>query len=139
MHVMTRVDDGLAGGATGEDAFAMPRPASDEAAPARVWLLKRAPSEVPADVPASIPDEREDFGRIRCPACGWQPPASSLWSCLPTGFPEHFTGGCGTSWNTISTRGLCPGCRHQWRWTRCFECRQWSLHDDWYVETPDEA
>ena len=36
-------------------------------------------------------------------------------------------------WNTFATRGLCPGCQHQWRYTSCLECAAWSLHEDWYA------
>ena len=28
----------------------------------------------------------------------------------------------------------CPGCAHQWVWTSCPQCHEWSLHDDWYAE-----
>jgi hypothetical protein len=52
--------------------------------------------------------------------------------CVSQGPPEFFTGGCGTVWNTFDTRGRCPGCSHQWTWTRCFACDGWSPHDDWY-------
>jgi hypothetical protein len=78
------------------------------------------------------PDEDDEFKRIRCPLCGWQPDASSRWSCEPADSPEPFFRGCGTVWNTFVTRGLCPGCSHQWRWTSCLRCHGWSLHEDWY-------
>ena len=39
---------------------------------------------------------------------------------------------CLTSWNTFATHGRCPGCRHQWIWTSCLRCEEWSLHEDWY-------
>jgi hypothetical protein len=51
--------------------------------------------------------------------------------------PEPPFKGCGTVWNTFLTKGRCPGCSHQWRWTSCLQCQQWSLHDDWY-EKPDD-
>jgi hypothetical protein len=82
-------------------------------------------------------DEREDrdeFGRIRCPLCRWQPTPSSVWWCLGVGPPEHFPEGCGTVWNTFLTRGRCPGCSHQWRYTSCLRCSGWSPHDEWYEE-----
>lgn len=80
-------------------------------------------------------DETTDFfSRIRCPLCKWQPKRSSRWFCADAGFPEYFSGGCGTAWNTFATRGVCPGCRHQWKWTTCLSCGEWSLHDDWYGE-----
>jgi len=75
-----------------------------------------------------------DFSRIRCPLCKWQPKPSHRWFCAPCGHPEYFADGCGASWNTFSTRGRCPGCEHQWRWTACLNCAGWSRHDAWYEE-----
>ena len=77
--------------------------------------------------------------RIRCPACGWQPDASSRWWCVDTASPEYFSGGCHTSWNTFDTRGRCPGCSHQWQWTCCLECSAWARHDEWYETEPDDT
>ena len=76
--------------------------------------------------------EVTDFSRIRCPLCKWQPNKSNRWYCADCGYPEDFHDGCGTSWNTFTTRGLCPGCGHQWRWTTCLRCQRWSRHADWY-------
>jgi hypothetical protein len=76
----------------------------------------------------------DDDGRIRCPVCEWQPAPSSKWFCGACPEPEGFLNGCGTAWNTFRTHGLCPGCRHQWRWTSCHACGQWSLHEDWYAQ-----
>jgi hypothetical protein len=76
--------------------------------------------------------ENESFEGIRCPLCRWSPLPSSRWSCVWTDTPEPFFQACGTTWNTFATRGRCPGCRHQWQWTLCLECQQWSLHEDWY-------
>ena len=73
-----------------------------------------------------------DFSRIRCPLCKWQPKPAHRWFCASCGYPEYFEGGCGTCWNTFITRGRCPGCSHQWRWTACLNCAEWSLHADWY-------
>lgn len=78
-------------------------------------------------------DEEFDFSRIRCPLCKWQPNSSCRWYCGDCVYPENFPIGCGTSWNTFETHGLCPGCLHQWRWTSCLSCGEWSLHEDWYV------
>jgi hypothetical protein len=78
------------------------------------------------------------FGRVRCPLCGWQPSATSLWACQSLGTPEPFFGGCGAMWNTFDTRGRCPGCSHQWQWTSCHLCHGWSLHDDWYEQDDDD-
>jgi hypothetical protein len=41
-------------------------------------------------------------------------------------------GGCGTQWNTFWTGGVCPGCGYRWEITACHQCRQFSLHRDWY-------
>ena len=71
-------------------------------------------------------------GSVRCPRCAWRPRPSDRWSCLGGGAPEYFAGGCGTSWNTFETGGRCPGCSHQWQWTSCHRCEEWSLHVDWY-------
>ena len=85
-----------------------------------------------------IPDLRwkddldERSSRIRCPLCQWQPSPSSVWACESYGTPEPYFGGCGTMWNTFSTGGKCPGCKHQWQWTSCPNCGEWSLHEDWY-------
>jgi hypothetical protein len=81
--------------------------------------------------------EKNDFNRIRCPHCKWQPKASSLWFCSDCDFPEYFYKSCGTAWNTFNTHGKCPGCQHQWRWTSCLSCSQWSLHEDWYEKQKD--
>jgi len=98
----------------------------------QLFLLKRDPEGVEDLVNASEPDEDDAFSRIRCPLCGWQPSASCRWSCVRVNTPEPFFMGCGTVWNTFLTRGRCPGCSHQWRWTSCLRCAGWSLHEDWY-------
>jgi hypothetical protein len=77
-------------------------------------------------------DEAPDYERIRCPHCRWRPRASSRWYCVECPHPEQFDAGCGTGWNTFDTRGRCPGCGHQWRWTACLSCNEWALHEDWY-------
>lgn len=75
--------------------------------------------------------------RIRCPHCLWQPRRGSMWTCLSIGYPEFFEPGCGFSWNTFDTGGVCPGCRHRWRNTSCLACGRWSLHEDWYAAGDD--
>jgi hypothetical protein len=82
-------------------------------------------------------EEGLDYSRIRCPLCKWQPQASSRWYCVDCGYPEYFFDSCGTAWNTFDTRGICPGCAHQWRWTACLYCAGWSLHEEWYTEEPE--
>lgn len=82
-------------------------------------------------------EKADDFSRIRCPLCKWSPDKSSRWMCADCDAPEYFYGGCWTSWNTFETRGLCPGCNHQWRWTSCLRCAGWSKHEEWYVKKID--
>jgi hypothetical protein len=83
-------------------------------------------------------DKAKEFNRIRCPLCKWRPQLSSRWYCGDCDYPEYFFDGCGTAWNTFKTRGRCPGCSHQWRWTICLSCQHWSLHEEWY-ETKIES
>ena len=102
---------------------------------ARRLLTRGAP---PRDTVA--PDQRldeapTDFDRIRCPLCLWQPRPADRWSCVACEHPEYFPDGCGTVWNTFTTRGRCPGCDHQWRWTSCLACHGWSPHEAWYTGT----
>lgn len=77
--------------------------------------------------------EEEEFEGIRCPRCAWRPTAYDLWCCFRSAdSPEPPFRACGTNWNTFATRGRCVGCGHQWKWTSCLRCSEWSLHDDWY-------
>jgi hypothetical protein len=87
-----------------------------------------------ADYLAESDEAKTDFSRIRCPFCKWQPQKTSRWWCVDVGFPEYFFEACGTGWNTFETRGRCPGCAHQWRWTTCLRCHENSRHEDWYVQ-----
>jgi len=80
----------------------------------------------------SLFDERDDMHGIRCPQCHWHPSASSRWSCISRDAPEPAFPGCGTVWNTFATKGRCPGCQHQWQWTSCLRCAEWSPHVEWY-------
>jgi hypothetical protein len=100
----------------------------------RIELLKQDPAWERGILAALGPVDDEAFNRIRCPLCQWQPAPSSIWSCQGGDGPEPqpFFTGCGTVWNTFLTRGRCPGCNHQWRWTVCLRCAGWSLHVDWY-------
>jgi hypothetical protein len=102
-------------------------------------LLKddRAPGRTIIDLPD--PDRLDAFSGIRCPQCGWGPTSASRWSCVWTGGPEPRFESCGTVWKTFSTRGRCPGCTHQWQWTSCLHCEQWSPHEDWYDEDPSDG
>src|SRR5687767_7034650 len=104
-----------------------------------MWLLKKGPEPVWVPVETDDWQVKRGFGRIRCPLCHWQPSPSSLWCCDGTRGPEPFFGGCGALWNTFSTRGRCPGCAHQWKWTSCLHCQGWSLHEDWYEDDDGDA
>lgn len=90
------------------------------------------PGEV-VDEDIEMGEEDPEFSRLRCPLCRWQPNASSEWECGDCGYPEYFYDACYAVWNTFTTRGRCPGCGHQWRWTSCLRCNGWSLHEDWYT------
>ncbi|MEP6924740.1 MAG: hypothetical protein ABI954_09770 [Pyrinomonadaceae bacterium] len=84
-------------------------------------------------------DRKENhFERIRCPLCQWEPQSADRWTCADGGHPEYYYGACYTSWNTFATRGMCPGCHHQWRWTTCLRCHDFSLHEDWYTTSEAE-
>jgi hypothetical protein len=99
--------------------------------PLRMFLKDgRAPDEITVKV--SEPEHEDPFSGIRCPLCGWRPSSSSLWCCDCVGTPEPYFQGCGMVWNTFATKGRCPGCSHQWRWTSCLRCHESSLHNDWY-------
>jgi hypothetical protein len=114
-------------GLVGQVEMEQPEPA--------LFLLKRGPVFGDRTDTVRRPDDDEDFSRIRCPLCEWRPNRSHTWQCITgPGNPEGSFIGCGTSWNTFATRGRCPGCAHQWRWTSCLRCSEWSLHVDWYEE-----
>ena len=102
-------------------------------------LLKddRAAERIIVDVSAEDHEDDQALRGIKCPLCGWRPAASSLWFCDCFETPEPFFEGCGTEWNTFLTHGRCPGCSHQWLWTSCHRCEEWSLHNDWYEEEGD--
>ena len=98
-------------------------------------LLKRADNQTDHKIfAAPHDDERDAFDRIRCPRCSWQPTPASEWCCFGAGTPEPPFEWCGTTWNTFTTRGRCPGCQHQWKWTSCLRCAEFSLHEDWYED-----
>jgi DNA-directed RNA polymerase subunit RPC12/RpoP len=101
-----------------------------------LWLLRESvpPDNRVLDETRRSSDETAT-SRIRCPLCSWQPEASSRWCCSCVGTPEPRFESCGTVWNTFDTRGRCPGCGHQWRWTTCLRCAAASLHEDWYEDS----
>jgi hypothetical protein len=102
-----------------------------------IYALKQDLSRTRTTVPDIAPDDEDMFSRIRCPLCAWRPSPASRWSCVWTqGSPEPRFPSCGATWNTFDTRGTCPGCQHQWRWTSCLACAGWSPHDDWYEQAP---
>ena len=96
-------------------------------------LLKTSSLTERVVIPRIESDEGEGaLEGIRCPKCTWRPMRSDLWSCSAFDTPEPPFDFCMTEWNTFTTRGRCPGCQHQWLWTSCLCCGQWSLHEDWY-------
>jgi hypothetical protein len=99
------------------------------------YVLRHTPSTDIATLDWTFIHEGDDFAGIRCPLCAWRPSDTSSWSCVWTpGSPEPRFPACGANWNTFATRGRCPDCNHQWRWTSCLRCGQWSPHDDWYED-----
>jgi hypothetical protein len=97
------------------------------------WCLKPTPPFGVVPTFKIDDDQLDGFGKIRCPKCQWAPEPSSRWMCAGSAeSPEPPFRGCGMSWNTFETRGRCPSCAHQWRWTACLRCGTWSRHDDWY-------
>jgi DNA-directed RNA polymerase subunit RPC12/RpoP len=95
-------------------------------------LLKNDRAVDPTPLEAIEPHDDEAPRGIRCPLCSWRPSPSCRWACFWIDTPEPFFASCGASWNTFTTRGRCPGCGHQWKWTSCLSCGEWSLHEDWY-------
>lgn len=76
-----------------------------------------------------------DVGKaeIFCPKCRWKPKPSNRWLCVPQ------IGGCGLSWDTFSTRGICPKCSWKWIITQCLSCKQFSPHQDWYHDPLEDS
>lgn len=97
-------------------------------------FLKAVPPDVILVAAQKAERARHGLPKIRCPKCRWEPSRDSRWFCASAGPPENFDGGCMTEWNTFDTRGECPGCHHQWKFTSCLSCAAWSAHDDWYVD-----
>lgn len=108
-------------------------------APSEWHLFKKADAPIRITKNASEPADAESVRRIRCPRCQWQPAASSTWVCWSGEGPEPPFPSCGTTWNTFATAGHCPGCGHQWQWTSCLRCHEWSLHVDWYEDIESRA
>ena len=71
--------------------------------------------------------------KIYCPKCAWEPQQSSRWWCGPK------MGGCGYSWNTFDTGGVCPECGKAWEETACLSCHRMSAHRAWYHEFTAET
>lgn len=94
------------------------------------FLFRKMPGFDASFKTENLKDAPVDFNRIRCPLCRWQPKASSRWFCSD----DEFHLGCGTTWNTFDTRGVCPGCHYQWKLTDCLRCFRSSPHEEWYEE-----
>lgn len=97
-------------------------------------LQKTSPSPLIFEKASEKEKKENDFRRIRCPHCRWQPIKSSRWWCADCDHPEYFYDACGSLFNTFETGGVCPVCRHRWRWTSCLQCHGWALHEDWYAK-----
>ena len=128
---------GQALGATQQPQFPVPSWVALALDP--TYRLQRAKGPTAFRPDGKLPDEDDHVisasgGRIRCPACQWQPDRKSRWFCVSMGPPENFTAGCGHGWNTFDTGGICPGCRHHWQHTTCLACSVTSIHMDWYVQ-----
>ena len=98
-----------------------------------MWLLLKESRRADEIVTTLLESGGEEaLNGISCPLCSWRPTAEDAWCCQSQETPEPPFQSCGTMWNTFATRGKCPGCSHQWRWTSCLRCGQWSLHEEWY-------
>ena len=102
--------------------------------PLSLWLLLRKGTADEDWQVAEAVKEDLNFAGIRCPLCRWRPARSSRWVCVSVGHPENYFDGCHARWNTFETRGVCPGCSHQWKWTMCLSCHKASPHEDWYED-----
>jgi hypothetical protein len=65
----------------------------------------------------------------RCPICGWVPFGLEVWKCKE----------CGFVWDSFSTAGICPRCRHEHEETACVRCRKISKNDAWRDLTDSET
>jgi hypothetical protein len=102
------------------------------------WQLKKSTAPTVVVAEGITPSRETSSPRIRCPHCAWQPDRSSTWVCLSGPGPEPPFESCGTAWNTFDTGGRCPGCSHQWQWTTCLQCHEWSPHLEWYGDSEAE-
>jgi hypothetical protein len=99
----------------------------------KFYLFRKSPGFDDYSETEKLKDTPTTFSRIRCPLCAWQPRASSRWYCADTISHD----GCWTAWNTFDTRGRCPGCDYQWKWTDCLRCGASSPHEAWYEDETD--
>jgi len=99
-----------------------------------IFLFKKTPKTEEILKELNKDAAETGFEKIRCPLCDWKPSKTSYWYCADCDAPEYFYNGCYTQWNTFETRGKCPTCAHQWRWTSCLRCQRWSPHEEWYVK-----
>ena len=56
-----------------------------------------------------------------CPSCRTAPPLGPFWKC----------GACGQSFDTFETRGVCPGCAHEYPVTMCLDCSEQRPMTEW--------
>ena len=102
------------------------------------WQLKKSGAPEIVTIETADPMRHTSAPRIRCPKCQWQPDRSSTWVCWSGPGPEPPFESCGAAWHTFDTGGRCPGCSHQWQWTTCLRCQEWSRHLDWYEDPAQE-
>jgi GNAT superfamily N-acetyltransferase len=63
---------------------------------------------------------------IRCPRCSWEHAGGDKWCCV----------GCGRTFDTFESRGLCPHCGFVSTTTECPGCEVSQPHFDFYVYAP---
>jgi len=63
---------------------------------------------------------------FRCPSCQTAPPLGAWWQCAQ----------CGRPFDTFETRAVCPHCGAQFTGTRCLDCGELHLMDEWHVPPP---
>ena len=93
----------------------------------------KAPDRITTRYPDWTTTRRSARSAVR-PAVG-APRLEPLVLCLCRHSEPSFEG-CGMVWNTFSTRGCCPGCSHQWRWTSVFDVASGRC-TDWYEREKD--
>ncbi|MDD2763444.1 MAG: M50 family metallopeptidase [Opitutaceae bacterium] len=63
---------------------------------------------------------------FRCPSCQAPPPLGAWWRCAQ----------CGRPFDAFETRAVCPHCGAQFEGTRCLDCGELRVMDEWRVPPP---